>query len=88
MKNKITYPFYVIVYYRNDEFVAYSKHSIVQPWVAQTESLKYAKKYKNKGSAVKRAEGIREIYKWDKDIRIEVEKIVEPKKGGSINDTI
>lgn len=78
MKNKITYPFYVIVYYRNGEFTAYSKHSIVQPWVAQTESLKYAKKYKNKGSAVKRAEGIREIYKWDKGIRIEVEKIVEP----------
>lgn len=78
MKSKITYPFYVIVYYRNGEFTAYSKHSIVQPWVAQTESLKYAKKYKNKGSAVKRAEGIREIYKWDKGIRIEVEKIVEP----------
>lgn len=78
MKSKITYPFYVIVYYYKDEFTAYFKHSIVQPWIAQTKSLKYAKKYKNKGSAVKRAEGIREIYKWDKGIKIEVEKIVEP----------
>ena len=55
MKSKITYPFYVIVYYYKNEFTAYSKHSIVQPWVAQTGSLKYAKKYKNKGSALKRA---------------------------------
>ena len=72
------FPFYVIAYYYNDKFIAYSKHSIVQPWIAKTTSLSQAKGYKNKASAMKRAEGIREIYKWDKELKIEVEKIVKP----------
>ena len=77
MKNK-DFPFYVIAYYYNGEFIAYSKHSVVQPYIAKTDSLIHAKKYKNKGSAIKRAKELRKIYNWDKELRIEVEKIVKP----------
>lgn len=77
MEEKITYPFYVVII-KDGDIELYSQASTVQPWVKKTISLAKAKKYKNKGSAIKRMEGLQKIFRPRDGYEIRVEKIVEP----------